>query len=48
MFDEISRTKLKKRTRCTYAQHSTGNSLSEALIFASINPQYNILFMELP
>ena len=22
MFDEISRTKLKKRTRCTYAQHS--------------------------
>jgi hypothetical protein len=28
---------------------STGKSLSEALIFASINPQYdNRLFMELP
>ena len=30
-------------------QKSTGKSLSEALIFASINPQYdNRLFMELP
>ena len=29
--------------------HSTGKSLSEALIFVSINPQYdNRLFMELP
>ena len=40
------------KTRCGYIKEirfGTGKSLSEAIIFASINPQYdNRLFMKLP
>ena len=39
----------KYKPQLIMAHTSTGKSLSEALIFASINPQYdNRLFMELP
>ena len=39
----------KYKPRLIMAHTSTGKSLSEALIFASINPRYdNRLFMELP
>ena len=51
----MTRAELVKALKLSYpdnenvSKRCTGKSLSEALIFASINPQYdNRLFMELP